>query len=263
MEKVDLFFGIMVALILALIPAALLLRDQLERRRKTGKRVKALKATYNLVYWLAVLLFLLVGGREVIGYFNKKNANEHTHNVETANTADHDTLKKDADTIKANVREIPALIGSSTDTILKSMGVPKSDKISPAELIMCPAIPPNIYPAILQSTNNPDSFQLRLCILNHGSYTAFGLHDSLFHMSLSDGNVDIPDPPISAFLPDQLIHFNEAWNLDYSEPHLKRPDSGFVFIKVHYTDSSRKNGLLRAIYRICPFIPNASFIILP
>src|SRR5580692_1196528 len=121
MEKVDLFFGIMVALILALIPAALLLRDQLERRRKTGKRVKALKITYNLVYWLAVLLFLLVGGREVLGYFDKKNANEHTHKVETANAADHDTLKKNTDTIKSDVRSIPRKIDLSTDTILRSL----------------------------------------------------------------------------------------------------------------------------------------------
>jgi hypothetical protein len=111
----DLFLGIMIALMLALIPTMLLLRDQIEKRRQTGKRVKKLLILYRCTYGACWVLFLLTAGREVLGYYDKKEAKAHGQKVEAANTADHDTIKKNTDTIKTDIKIIPLKIDSSTE----------------------------------------------------------------------------------------------------------------------------------------------------
>jgi hypothetical protein len=259
MEKVDLFFGIMVALILALIPAALLLRDQLERRRKTGKRVKALKIIYNSVYWLAVLLFLLVGGREVLSYFDKKNANEHTHRAETANTADHDTLKKITDTIKTGVKLIPAKIDSSTDTILRSLKAPKLPIRSRAFLRLSPNTAAIPHSAIIRSTGIKDSFAISIWVANTGGYTAISISDTFFLVYFKAGNIFVSSGGVSEFLPDQEVYCNEALSMSYGmkPSQLQSVDRSLVFLKIHYTDSIGTNGLMRVMLIIYPFVPDA------
>jgi hypothetical protein len=258
MEKVDLFFGIMVALILSLIPAALLLRDQLERRRKTGKRVKMLNIIYNSVYWLAVVLFVLLAGREFFGYLDKKGAKEHSQKVESANTADHDTLKKDADTLKSSLKIIPSKIQSSTDTILRSLKSRKVPSRSRAFLRFAPNSYSIPHSAIIKSTAVKDSFALSIWVANTGGYTAINLSDTMFELNFAGDYIYLASGALSVFLPDQEIHSNEAYSLFYSMKSDRRRlgDSAVLFLKIHYIDSLGTKGVVRGMLRIYPFEPD-------
>jgi hypothetical protein len=256
MEKLDLFFGIMVALILALIPAALLLRDQLERRRKTGKRVKALKMVYNSVYWLAVVLFVLVAGREVLGYIAKRKAATQQSTFEKADTSMLSRHDRKTDTGFTKVDTKLDNLSSKVDTgfdKLHHSGTPDY-KPMPAVLEVCAnnQITGLINP-LIEPIGGPDSFRIRMVVCNRSAGTAINLKDVAVSVVDNGGNIFIAGgifPP--AFNKHTKIPPNEA--VPMSTPLGKGGGSAptYFCFKLTYSDSTKRKDSIVEIYNMYP-----------
>jgi hypothetical protein len=133
----DLLLGIMIALILSLIPITLLLRDQIEKRWKTGKRVKLLLIIYRSIYGLCVGLFLLAATREILSYFDKKERDRNQSAFQKADTSmfSHHDRKMDSGFMGVDT-SIQGL-SKQIDTNFRKFAEPKSIAEKP-QLILSP-----------------------------------------------------------------------------------------------------------------------------